>query len=1205
MGTQIISSGTVTPAVTSVGDSLVVLSGATALSASILGGTERIDGTDQGATVTQHGFQGVSSGGTAISATIEQGATQTLLPGGIAVDTTLASSGYQIVSFGATASDTLVGSSSFETISGGSAIGMTVTTGGTVVLSGFSNANGVIDGLTVDTGGTAVISAFGIVDGGVVDSGGVIFALSGSTVSGIGIAGAGYLIEEPGATVKAISGAGTVLSAGVVVTQASTGVVFQAPVAESLALGSGAQSLVLANGTAIGGTLADGAQQSLFSGGTADDVTLSGSFQVVSSGGFASGTTLDSGSVQYVFSGGSAIGTAVDSGFSIVEAGGTALDTIINSGGNQSLDGVAISTTVNSGAGQYAYSGAVAISSVIESGGFAFAYGVISNNGVASPTVLSAATIEGGGYAVLSGGAEAIGVAISSGGTLFDQNSSLANSTTVGPGGVMVVQSDGSALDTTVESGGTLIVLPDASVGGTIAASGADIVSGGVVILSGAAGVTLDSSTSDLTVGSGESNFILSGGTETGTVTGNYGSSEVASGGTIADTTISAGGELIVKNGAVTSGAITFSGINATLKTTETTLPGTVISGFAAGDAIDLPTVSGSNLSATLTSANVLDVVSGGSALASFQLDPSQSFSGSSFVVGTASNGDTEVTLTSASTTAGSVAENAQPIDIPLYVLPFDGSYKVGIELSFNGGQSYQLYEFDTGASGLYTSYNPSQWSSYSVVSPVPAANNYASGNSYTGQAVSTNVTFQTESGGPLTVDNTTVGLITSADNPGDFTAQNWDSDLTGSPTSPPLDNWFYGDFGAGLGSGDDGINAILGQLSGGLSNGFIVNLGTAPDASTGQIGYLQLGVTQADIASFGTLIPLQGQNTLDTFQNSNEPTYTKILGSGTLTVSNGGGSYTTPSGFVYDTGAPELSIHAGSSGIDYDKLKPFLDGKSSLAQGTTVALSAPGISTSASSWNYGFDVMSGHTGQQAIVGDDGGGYVNTGIGAFFGESVLFDLADGALGFEPVSCFAEGTRIETPADGVPVEALRIGDQVTTVSGEARPIIWIGRRRIDCRRHPAPETVLPVCLRAHAFGPDLPLRDLILSPDHALYRDGVLIPVKYLIDGDAVAQRDCRQVTYYHIELASHDVILAEGLPAETYLETGHRAAFANGDGAVQLHPVFAPETADAQLRWEAMGYAPLAVTGVVVERARQILKRNADRATRRPRYQMK
>ena len=56
------------------------------------------------------------------------------------------------------------------------------------------------------------------------------------------------------------------------------------------------------------------------------------------------------------------------------------------------------------------------------------------------------------------------------------------------------------------------------------------------------------------------------------------------------------------------------------------------------------------------------------------------------------------------------------------------------------------------------------------------------------------------------------------------------------------------------------------------------------------------------------------------------------------------------------------------------------------------------------------------------------------------------------------------------------------------------------------------------------------------------------------------------VTYYHFELATHDVVQAEWLPAETYLETGQRANF-HQDGLVRLFPDFAP--VDAVSRWEA------------------------------------
>ncbi len=75
---------------------------------------------------------------------------------------------------------------------------------------------------------------------------------------------------------------------------------------------------------------------------------------------------------------------------------------------------------------------------------------------------------------------------------------------------------------------------------------------------------------------------------------------------------------------------------------------------------------------------------------------------------------------------------------------------------------------------------------------------------------------------------------------------------------------------------------------------------------------------------------------------------------------------------------------------------------------------------------------------------------------------------------------------------------------------------------------------------------------MLSPDHAVFVDDVLVPVRHLINGSTIVQEPVAEVTYYHVELATHDVILAEGLPCESYLDTGNRAVFVNG-GAETLH----------------------------------------------------
>jgi hypothetical protein len=142
-------------------------------------------------------------------------------------------------------------------------------------------------------------------------------------------------------------------------------------------------------------------------------------------------------------------------------------------------------------------------------------------------------------------------------------------------------------------------------------------------------------------------------------------------------------------------------------------------------------------------------------------------------------------------------------------------------------------------------------------------------------------------------------------------------------------------------------------------------------------------------------------------------------------------------------------------------------------------------------------------------------------------------------------CFCAGTRIATADGATPVEQLRSGDRVMLARGGLAPVVWLGRKFITTDRHPRKSDVLPVCVSAGAFGDRVPDRDLLLSPDHAIFVNGSLIPVRYLMNGSTIAQRSLCEVTYYHVELAVHDVILADGLPVESYLDTGNRFGFAD------------------------------------------------------------
>jgi hypothetical protein len=181
----------------------------------------------------------------------------------------------------------------------------------------------------------------------------------------------------------------------------------------------------------------------------------------------------------------------------------------------------------------------------------------------------------------------------------------------------------------------------------------------------------------------------------------------------------------------------------------------------------------------------------------------------------------------------------------------------------------------------------------------------------------------------------------------------------------------------------------------------------------------------------------------------------------------------------------------------------------------------------------------------------------------FAGDAgVVFNLAadgqGGAIITDDQPCFAGGTHILTPDGEKRVEDIQPGDTVITVR-ENGPltarVIWTGRRTVYPDRHPEPELALPVRVLAGAISPGVPERDLRLSPHHALYLDGCLFEAISLVNGVTIFQEArCARVTYHHVELEAHDILLAEGMACESYLDTGNRNMF---EGAVMVaHPDF-------------------------------------------------
>jgi len=145
-------------------------------------------------------------------------------------------------------------------------------------------------------------------------------------------------------------------------------------------------------------------------------------------------------------------------------------------------------------------------------------------------------------------------------------------------------------------------------------------------------------------------------------------------------------------------------------------------------------------------------------------------------------------------------------------------------------------------------------------------------------------------------------------------------------------------------------------------------------------------------------------------------------------------------------------------------------------------------------------------------------------------------------------CFLAGTRILTPGGEVPVEKLTIGDHVSTLNGP-HPVKWIGRRSFKKAASSSwHKSIAPIWVARFSLHDQYPHRDLYLSPRHSLFVDGFLIPVERLVNDRSVMQAridDREIIEYFHIELETHEVIFAEGAPAETLLVAEDREVFAN------------------------------------------------------------
>jgi hypothetical protein len=140
----------------------------------------------------------------------------------------------------------------------------------------------------------------------------------------------------------------------------------------------------------------------------------------------------------------------------------------------------------------------------------------------------------------------------------------------------------------------------------------------------------------------------------------------------------------------------------------------------------------------------------------------------------------------------------------------------------------------------------------------------------------------------------------------------------------------------------------------------------------------------------------------------------------------------------------------------------------------------------------------------------------------------------------------KGASIDLADGAKKVEDLVAGDEIPALFGGMQPVKWLGRytiRKSDPSK-PWAKDAMPVRIAKSAIAPNVPNADLFVTPGHALFVDGVLVPAGSLINGvtitlDPAADHDVLE--FFHIKLEGHDVITAQGALVETLLTVDEKA----------------------------------------------------------------
>jgi autotransporter passenger strand-loop-strand repeat protein len=927
---------------------------------------------------------------------------------------------------------------------------------------------------------------------------------------------------------------------------------------------SGGAITILNGGTAVNTTVLSGGSETVSSGGvdSGSEIALGGSELVL---GSATGDTI--GGVQTV-----SFGTAVVSNETVVNGGSLDLfiknaianNTTVQSGGSLNINGNAFANnTVNEGgvvelqspkavlSGSLTFSGAGTIEvTAVTSSGFGDlavisgwgAGNVIDETGIGNGATLTTTTSGGNTIATITGTTVASGSLVSE--TFIFAGTNVASTLQLvsdGGSGVEISFLAPPVLETVVSSGVTSTGLAinngstlDVLNGGTIV--GATILSGGTgttevggidsgsTIAHGGFELVLGSATGDQVSGiqlvsnaaaivnnetisnGGSVDLFLKGATAHGLVVDSGGELNISGNATAFDTVISGGTVDLQSPKGVLSGSLTFSG-SGTLEFTDVISAGfgdfAVISGFGAGDVIDetlfgagtafSTTSSGGNTVATVSSGgNSETFIFEGTAIASGLSLVSDGSGGEEIIFGSASSSpppppsSNTIVVSGGFTSTGLTINNGFTLDVQA------GGTAVG-NMVLAGGSAI----IESGGSGSET-----------VVSA-------GGSEQVTGSATGDQIAGSLSIGGIVSNETIIAGgsalVLGGGIDSGSVVSVGGNETVLGSANLDQI-------YGTQLVSAGTAVVSNETVFNGGTVDLFLAGV-TANDLTVmagGTIAINGRATANDTVLSGGTLLLESAKSTLSGTLTFAGPA--TLEETATVLVSSGGlffGDQAVISGF----GAGDVIDFASATSVGADASAQL---SATTSNGNTYA---------------------------TITGTGGSTETFIFAGTTIGDSLHLG-SDGNGGMElaaEVACFLPGTHILTNRGEVLVEKLQVGDTVVTINGSERRLCWIGQGRALATRGRR-TAATPLIVRKGALADNVPHRDLHITKGHALYIDEVLIPVEFLVNHRTILWDDrAQEVTVYHLALDTHDVLVADGAPAESYRDDGNRWLFHNAN----------------------------------------------------------